>query len=104
MKKRIRVLFDPDCGDGPPNGAFAFLAWFERQIEGIPLESQGGARIEIDAETREDGRPYPTVEVIWERPETPAEETSRLQEAALKATQQERLERHTLAVLREKYP
>ena len=104
MKKRISVLFDPDCGDGPPIEADEFLAWFQRQIDEIPPEFRAGARIELDVEHREDGRPYPTVEIGWERPETPAEETSRLQEAALKAIQQERLERHTLAVLREKYP
>ena len=50
MNLRSRVTFDPHWCDGPPNGAFAFLAWFQRQIDGIPLESQGGARIEIDAE------------------------------------------------------
>ena len=104
MNRRISEVFDPDCEEGPPIEAAEFLAWFQRQLGGIPPEFRSGARIEIDAETREDGRPYPTIEISWERPETPTEKMARVHEAARKAVQKELLERHTLAVLREKYP
>ena len=105
MNLRIQKVFDRYSVEGPPIDAVECAAWFQRRVEGIPFEFRSGARIEIEAQGGGCDEPaYTTIVVSWERPETPAEETSRVQEAALKAIQQERLERHTLAILREKYP
>ena len=102
MNRRINALFYRDFGDWPPTDAVECAAWFQRQVEVIPLESRAKARIEIGAQGED--CVYPTIEITWERPETFDEEVSRREDARLQAIRQEQIERHTLAVLREKYP
>ena len=76
MNRNVRRVFGGP-NDWPPDDAVGFLAWFQRQIDGIPREHQAGATIQITARDDE-----PVLAVCWERPETPAEERDRLDDDA----------------------
>lgn len=86
----------------PPENALAFVRWLSALIESVPAEYREAIEIDIGSESYYDSD-YPTIKVIYMRPETDAEWKARDAEAAKRRERQEQDERRELAALKAKY-
>ena len=104
MNKRIIVFKGEQYDNGfPPTDATECVRWFQEKLEAIPVEYREGARIEIESVGSYEDSHYATVEVYYDRPETPAEEAERMGRDVVLAKQREQQERTLLAKLQAKY-
>jgi hypothetical protein len=60
-------------GDWPPEAAAGFVAWFQELLADIPDEWRQSARIELGSMGGYEGDHSPTIEVTFDRLETPDE-------------------------------
>lgn len=105
IEKTVRVFFvERYDGEWPPEGAAAFISWFQSKIESIPSEHRAAAKIEIDSVGGYEGAHYPSLEITYQRLETDEEENNRLAADDHRRKAEQARELETLAKLQAKYP
>jgi hypothetical protein len=99
QKKIVRKTFEQYSGDWPKLDASSFMTWFQSKIEDVPEESRDSLTINID---RSDSV-YTTIEFVYTRTETDAEEAMREQSALSREARIREQELSDLKRLQAKY-
>lgn len=99
QNKIVRKEFEQYNGDWPKLDACEFMAWFHGKIEDVPEESRDSLTIDIDS--CDSG--YATIEFVYTRLETDAEEAMREQCALSREELIREQELSELARLQAKY-
>lgn len=99
QKKIVRKTFEQYSGDWPKLDASSFMTWFQSKIEDVPEESRDSLTIDID---RSDSV-YTTIEFVYTRTETDAEEAMREQSALSREARIREQELSDLKRLQAKY-
>jgi hypothetical protein len=69
------------------------MDWFQQHLAEIPQEFMPSARIQFDSEADYEGASHYLIKIFYERPETPEEESYRLNEELLYRQRREYSER-----------
>lgn len=99
QNKIVRKEFEQYNLDWPKLDASEFMAWFHGKIEDVPEESRDSLTIDIDSS--DSG--YATIEFVYTRTETDAEEAMREQCALSREARIREQELSDLARLQAKY-
>lgn len=99
QNKIVRKEFEQYGCDWPKLDACEFMAWFHGKIEDVPEESRDSLTIDIDS--GDSG--YATIEFVYTRLETDAEEAMREQSALSREALIRKQELSELARLQAKY-
>lgn len=99
QNKIVRKEFEQYGCDWPKLDACEFMAWFHGKIEDVPEESRDSLTIDIDS--GDSG--YATIEFVYTRLETDAEEAKREQYALSREELIRKQELSELARLQAKY-
>ncbi len=99
QKKIVRKTFEQYSGDWPKLDASSFMTWFQSKIEDVPEESRDSLTINID---RSDSV-YTTIEFVYTRTETDAEEAMREQSALSREELMRKQELSEMVRLQAKY-
>lgn len=86
----------------PPGELLGFSAWLNERVAEIPAEYRRNADIDLGYTLSYDSI-YPTVEIHYERPETPEEQLARESEALQRAKAQEWCDRRLFAELKARF-
>lgn len=99
QNKIVRKEFEQYGCDWPKLDACEFMAWFHGKIEDVPEESRDSLTIDIDSSDSV----YTTIEFVYTRTETDAEEAMREQSALSREALIRKQELSELARLQAKY-